>query len=126
MDYKHYYASNYYGLSGKAKMQAEIMKYGPISCGIEVTDKFEDYKGGIYAEKNSFPMINHIISVVGWGHDEASGQDFWIGRNSWGTYWGESGFFRMIMGRDGLGIETDCSAGIPTFTKPSEDEIIIQ
>ena len=118
-DWKHYYVSNYYSLSGADKMKAELYKNGPISCGISVTDAFEAYKGGIYSEKVSWPMINHEISVVGWGFDEASQTEFWIGRNSWGTYWGEHGFFRIKMHADNLAIESDCSAGIPTFKKPA-------
>ena len=123
VEYKHYYASNYYSLSGKDKMKAEIYKNGPISCGIEVTDKFENYSGGIYSEFKLLPMINHEISVVGYGVE--NGTEYWIGRNSWGTYWGESGFFRMATGMHGLGIENDCTAGIPSFNKPKtvEDSI---
>jgi len=121
VDYRKYYASNYYSLRGADKMKAEIYKNGPISCGIEATDKFEEYTGGIYSEHKLFPMINHEIAVVGYGVDEETGQEYWIGRNSWGTYWGEDGFFRMAAGKDGLGIEKDCTAGLPTFDKPSED-----
>jgi hypothetical protein len=45
-------------------MKAELFKYGPISCGIEVTDKFEKYTGGIYSQFKLVPMLNHEISVV--------------------------------------------------------------
>jgi cathepsin X len=111
-------------------MKTEIYKNGPISCGIDVTDKFEAYTGGIYSEYSIFPLINHIISVVGWGYDEASKTEFWIARNSWGTYWGEKGFFRIKMHSDNLGIEAECSAGIPSLrpnnVKPSEKFTTVQ
>lgn len=126
VDYKKYYVSDYYGFSGAEKMKAELYKNGPISCGLMVTDGFEAYKGGVYSEVNSFPMINHEISIVGWGVDEETSTDYWIGRNSWGTYWGEMGFFRIKMHSDNLAVETDCTAGLPTFTKPSEKLSFVQ
>jgi len=108
-------------------MKAELFKNGPISCGIMVTDGFEAYKKGeIYSEVNSFPMINHEISVVGWGLDKATNTEYWLGRNSWGTYWGDFGFFKMLMHKDNLAIETDCTAGIPSFTKVSKKVSIVQ
>lgn len=126
VDYKKYYVSDYYRVSGVDKMKAELYKYGPISCGIMVTDAFEAYNGGIYKEKKTWPMINHEIAVVGWGFDEATQTEYWVGRNSWGSYWGEMGFFRIQMHKDNLAIETDCSAGIPSFTKASKMTEIFQ
>jgi len=42
-----------------------------------------------------------------------SGEKFWIGRNSWGTYWGEHGWFRLARGINNLGIEDACDWAVP-------------
>ena len=54
---------------------------------------FKNYSEGIYEDKQGYNLneTNHVISIVGWGVE--NGQKYWIGRNSWGTYWGEEGFF---------------------------------
>jgi cathepsin X len=122
VDFKKYYVSDYHSFSGKAKMKAELYKNGPIGCGVDATDKFETYTGGIYSERQAFPQINHEISVVGWGKDPKSGEEYWIGRNSWGTYWGENGYFKMKMGGENLAIETDCTAATPSFKKHYTEE----
>ena len=55
---------------------------------MDVTPKFELYEGGIYKEKLiNPPQLNHEISLVGWGLDEVTGEEYWIGRNSWGLYY---------------------------------------
>lgn len=98
-------------------MKQELYHHGPISCGIQATNQFEKtYKGGIYQEYYAQPQLNHEISIVGWGRDNETDVEYWIGRNSWGTYWGEYGFFKLPIGTDyNLGVETDCSAGYPTY-----------
>lgn len=97
-------------------MKSELVQHGPIGCGIHVTDNFvNNYTGGIWSEKVRFPLINHEISVVGYGITE-EGEEYWVGRNSWGTFWGEMGFFKMKMHEDNLGIELDCTAGVPSYS----------
>ena len=81
------------------------------------TPAFDNYESGIYSEKKLKPIINHSVSVVGWGLDEGTGWEYWICRNSYSTYIGEMGFFRIKMHNDNLAIETDCSAAIPSLTK---------
>ena len=106
-------------VSGADKMKAEIFKRGPISCGIASTTGFHNYTGGIYAESRLDVHINHDVSILGWGKD-VGGIEYWIGRNSWGTYWGEDGFFRIQMYRNNLLIETSCHWG----TVESEAHIV--
>lgn len=112
--HRKYYVNEYYKVKGADEMKSELARYGPLGCGIHATDEFDAYKGGIYSQHLNHVLINHEISVVGYGKTY-TGEEYWVGRNSWGTYWGEAGFFRMQMYTDNLGIEQDCTAGIPTY-----------
>ena len=119
VEFRKYYTNQHYFVHGADHMKSDLAQYGPIACSIEATAAFEEYRGGIYSQHLSHPpILNHIISVIGYGKTY-TGQEYWIGRNSWGTYWGEAGFFRMQMYSDNLGIESDCVAAIPSFAPNS-------
>ena len=66
------------------------------------------------------------MSLVGYGVDAKTGEEYWIGRNSWGTYWGEQGFFKIKMYEDNLGVERDCMAGIASWEKWVEDSVVVE
>merc|ERR1711965_16911 len=76
-----------YRLNHEAVM-AEIYKRGPVAAGINA-EPILDYQGGIVTDDDpDKQMVNHIVSIVGWGTDKETGTKYWIVRNSWGEYWG--------------------------------------
>ncbi|PIO53624.1 hypothetical protein TELCIR_25035, partial [Teladorsagia circumcincta] len=45
----------------------------------------------------------HSVKIVGWGKERHI--PYWIVANSWGTGWGEGGFFRIVRGINDCNIE---------------------
>ena len=72
-----------------------------------ITKGFMDYNGGVLIDTTGKDKIAHEISLVGWGVE--NGTKYWLGRNSWGTYWGEKGLFKLVRGINNLMIEHDCT-----------------
>lgn len=104
-------------------MKQEIFARGPITCGIFASTAFLHYTGGYVIEHNAPNpyVVNHAVEVAGWGVDQY-GEEFWIARNSWGTFWGEQGWFRIRMHRKNLNIEKSCSFGV--VARPDEDRAV--
>ena len=112
MHYPNATIASYGAVKGSADMMSEIYKNGPIACGINA-EEIVDYTGGVLDLPHQLKMINHIISVVGWGYDGAINKQYWIIRNSWGSYGGELGCMRLVLGENQLGIEKTCAFAIP-------------
>ena len=106
-----YYVEEYGYVTGEENMMKELYARGPITCAIAVPDDLLAYKGGIYKDESGTTALEHAISVVGWG--EENGEKYWIGRNSWGNYWGENGWFRIARGINNLQIESSCQWAVP-------------
>ncbi|CAM9921792.1 unnamed protein product, partial [Discosporangium mesarthrocarpum] len=72
------------------------------------------YSGGVHTTPvaNNSDEINHDVEVTGWGVTE-DGVKFWQARNSWGTYWGEQGFFKIQRGINLNSFESECYFAIP-------------
>jgi len=84
---------NYNLISASAGyIKQAVNDYGPVTVYMYVDDDFNYYLEGIY----SHTLVTwtgglHSITIVGYND---SGQ-YWICKNSWGTGWGESGYFRV-------------------------------
>ncbi|KAF7635048.1 Pept_C1 domain-containing protein [Meloidogyne graminicola] len=95
-------------------IQREIQTNGPVVGVFDVYSDFMSYKSG--KTQNAQHVGGHAIRIIGWGTQTCLNQkiDFWLCANSWGTGWGEGGYFKIRRGVNECGIDkTEISYGIP-------------
>ncbi|XP_043547496.1 dipeptidyl peptidase 1 [Chiloscyllium plagiosum] len=116
---QYYYVGGFYGACNEAAMKLELVKNGPVSVAFEVYGDFMNYHGGIYHHTglrdsfNPFELTNHAVLLIGYGSDSQTKENYWIVKNSWGTQWGENGYFRILRGSDECAIESIAIAATP-------------
>ena len=89
------------GIPSDDAIKTAIYLYGPVAAGVYAESTFDSYRSGILDSTSSASYANHAIIIVGWG--TLNGRTYWICKNSWGTSWGESGWFRIYSGRLRIG-----------------------
>ena len=96
----------------EASLLSAVAFGGVVPAGINSdADAFMFYTAGILdipvSKCASGPNdLDHGVAIVGYGTE--SGVDYWLVKNSYGLYWGEKGYFRIVRGRNSCGIATDC------------------
>jgi cathepsin C len=122
----HRYVSSFYGnfsTNNAAAIKEELYRNGPVVLSFEPSEDFMFYSGGIFnstREEDKKGLVFHVDydqewtrvdhAVVAVGYGEENGQKYWKIMNSWGTDWGEDGYFRMAMGHDESGVESGAEA----------------
>ena len=94
-----------------------LYETGPLAVALNA-NPLQTYSGGILDKTSSqcpTSGINHAVTMVGYGHDDASDKDFWIVKNSWGQSWGEQGYFRIKRGSGTCGINCYITTGLVSF-----------
>lgn len=97
------------------QIAAHLVHHGPLAVGLNAIF-MQTYIGGV-----SCPLIcgkkwvNHGVLLVGYGSKGFSilrlgNQPYWIIKNSWGTRWGEHGYYHLCRGRGMCGMNTMVSA----------------
>jgi len=76
-----------------------VATIGPMAVSVDA-GPWMSYSSGVFDRCGlTRIVINHAVQAVGYG--TAGGKDYWIVRNSWGSFWGESGYIRLFKHSDG-------------------------
>mmetsp|Transcript_20867 Transcript_20867/g.65231 ORF Transcript_20867/g.65231 Transcript_20867/m.65231 type:complete len:407 (-) Transcript_20867:86-1306(-) len=81
--------------------EALVRTGGPIAVSVDGSNWFA-YSGGVFSDrdltgKGGDFTVNHAVTLVGYKDPEADQLGYWVIKNSWGEYWGESGKIRLEM-----------------------------
>jgi C1A family cysteine protease len=90
--------SGWHEITAAADMKTWLSTRGSLAACFTVYNDFFSYSGGVYRHVSGAVAGGHCVSVVGYNDVEG----YWICKNSWGTGWGESGFFKIAYGECGL------------------------
>jgi len=100
---------------------------GPVAVSV-AADAWFHYGRGIFDGCGQDGVINHAVTLFGYGKDSKTNKKFWSVRNSWGHTWGENGFIRLLR-RDNAeeeaycGTDNDPSAGVACRPYPKSVRI---
>ena len=104
--------TGWHKLTDLSAMKEFVSTVGPVTaCFTVYEDFYHHYAGGVYsydATTAGNVIGGHCICIV--GYDDSN--SCWIAKNSWGTGWGENGYFRMSYGSCGLDAEMWAPEGI--------------
>lgn len=103
-----------YSFANVQVIMEDIQQHGPVATTFNAYADFWssfDPKKEIYTRQSDQFISGHSVLLVGWGvHD---GTDYWIAQNSWGSNWGDGGYFRIVRGKDECDIERNVIAATP-------------
>lgn len=97
------------GAADQTTLAQASAQRGPIQVAIDASrPTFSFYASGVYYDeqcKNGPDDLDHSVLLVGYGNE--NGQDYWLVKNSWSTYWGDYGYVKMSQKNNNCGVATD-------------------
>ncbi|HSR30191.1 MAG TPA: C1 family peptidase [Anaerolineae bacterium] len=89
---------------------------GPMVACMAVYQDFFSYRGGVYRHTTGSLAGYHAICAVGYSEAEQC----WICKNSWGSNWGDAGWFKIGYGECGIDSQF-AMYGVDDVTPPSPE-----
>merc|ERR1712002_590619 len=94
--------SSYHDTSpgSESDLTAALAQVGPVSVAIDATRSgFRSYRSGVFYDPYcSSSALDHAVLAVGYGSE--GGMDYYLVKNSWGTWWGDQGYIKMARNRN--------------------------
>jgi C1A family cysteine protease len=90
----------------EVKMKEAIQSSGPLVTAFYYQDSKYDPSTHVYYYPNCTQSTNHEVLIVGWDDtkpDGHGGYGCWIVKNSWGSEWGDQGYFYIAYGSGNVG-----------------------
>jgi C1A family cysteine protease len=88
-------------------LKAYIQTYGPVYTAMYAGFyEFSIYDGTYTLHYTGTETPNHVVLIVGWDDNLSypGGTGGWIAKNSWGTEWGDEGYFTIAYGSASIGM----------------------
>jgi C1A family cysteine protease len=89
--------------SSITNLKSYLVSKGPLIATFDVYNDFYSYHTGVYSYVSGGYLGGHAVLIV--GYDDAN--SCFVVKNSWGSSWGESGYFRIAYseytGKTGFG-----------------------
>eukprot|EP00928_Gymnodinium_smaydae_P037742 TRINITY_DN26161_c0_g1_i1.p1 TRINITY_DN26161_c0_g1~~TRINITY_DN26161_c0_g1_i1.p1 ORF type:complete len:509 (-),score=29.11 TRINITY_DN26161_c0_g1_i1:125-1474(-) len=76
-------------------LMTTLTNVGPLAISIAAGTVLGSYDSGVIAHADTSRVLDHAVVLMGYGFDDASKMPYWKIRNTWGSSWGERGFFRL-------------------------------
>ncbi|CAE7727836.1 SAG39 [Symbiodinium sp. CCMP2592] len=72
-----------------------LVQHGPVAVSVSA-DSWDLYLKGIFDYCSKDVIIDHAVTLTGYGKDVELGKKYWKILNSWGKNFGEGGFIRLL------------------------------
>jgi len=103
------YAQVSMSASEESGMRLAVLS-SPYTAAINARS-MQTYISGVNCPRKCTDDVDHAVMVVGYGTEKKT---YWLIRNTWGSDWGEEGYYRLCSGKNKCGVALDAVVAINT------------